>query len=103
MHETFIRAIHDKKKIIITFFSNEDGHILRRECAPFDYGPSKRYKDKSPRYHMFDYTSDSGSHVLSILPNQLKSITITDEDFDPSELVSWTPQWHIQRDWGRVS
>lgn len=103
MHDIFIKAIHEKKIIIVTFFSKEDGHTLKRLCAPFDYGPSNRYKDKSPRYHMYDYSSDTGSHVLSILPEQLKEVVMTDESFDPLDLVSWTPNWHIERDWGRVS
>ncbi|WP_338542309.1 hypothetical protein [Paenibacillus tundrae] len=104
MHELFLQAINEKRKIMVTFFSNEDGHSLKRLCAPFDYGPSNKYKDKSPRYHMYDYTSDSGSHVLSILPGQLKEILLTDEYFNPLDLVTWNnPKWHVQRDWGIVS
>lgn len=103
MHEIFLKAIHEKKKIEVAFFSKEDGRILERLCAPFDFGPSNKYKDKSSRYHMFDYTSDKGSHVLSILPNQLKEITITNESFDPLVLVTWSPKWHIPRNWGSAS
>lgn len=103
MHDTFMTALHSKKKICITFYSKEDGHTLERICAPFDYGPSRRSKDQSSRYHMYDYTSDSGSHVLSILPAQLKSIAITEDLFDPLDLVKWSPNWFIERDWGSVS
>ncbi|WP_419892075.1 hypothetical protein [Paenibacillus xylanexedens] len=100
----FLQAINEKRKIMVTFFSNEDGHSLKRLCAPFDYGPSNKYKVKSPRYHMYDYTSDSGSHVLSILPGQLKEILLTDEYFNPLDLVTWNnPKWHVQRNWGIVS
>ena len=50
MHEDFLRAIHNKNIIVIRFNSNEKG-IISRKCIPFDFGPSRRYKDKQDRYH----------------------------------------------------
>ena len=102
-HGIFIQGIHDKKKIRLTFLSKEDEAILVRLCAPMDFGPSSRAKVKVDRYHSWDYESDTGPHTLSLLPNQIKSIDLTDEEFDPAEFVEWTPNWLVSRDWGIYS
>lgn len=99
-HGVFIQGIHDKKKIRLTFLSKEDEAILVRLCAPMDFGPSSRAKVKVDRYHLWDYESDTGPHTLSLLPNQIKSMELTVEEFDPIEFVTWTPNWLISRDWG---
>jgi hypothetical protein len=103
MRDRFIAAIHSKNKVSATFFSKEDGHTLVRRCAPMDFGPSRRAKDKSDRFHMWDYDSDEGRHTLSLLPNQLVSIEVLTESFDPGEFVTWPPNWFIKRDWGPFS
>ena len=102
-HDVFIQGIHDKKKISLSLFSKEDVAILIRSCAPMDFGPSSRAKVKADRYHLWDYESDTGPHTLSLLPDQIKSMELTDEDFDPVEFVKWTPNWIIKRDWGQFS
>ena len=95
----FLHRINDKKKIRLTFLSKEDEAILVRLCAPMDFGPSSRAKVKVDKYHLWDYESDTGPHPLPLLPNQIKSMELTVEDFDPGEFVSWTPNWLISRDW----
>lgn len=106
MQNDFIKAIHDKKKVQLTFFSKDDGHSLVRLCAPMDFGPSRRATDKSDRYHLWDYESDTRNHVLSLLPSQVQLITVTDESFEPSEFIAWDTDkspWFIDRDWGQYS
>lgn len=99
----FINAIHERWKIRVTFFSKEDGGNLTRLCAPMDYGPSRRAKEKNDRYHMWDYDSDTGRHTLSLPPEQIVNIELLEETFNPSEFVTWTPNWIISRDWGVFS
>ena len=101
--DNFIQAIHEKQKIQLSFYSKEDGHVLIRKCAPMDFGPSRRAKNKSDRYHMWDYESDTKNHVLSLLPDQVHNITVIEENFDPSEFVAWQPNWFVARDWGTYS
>ena len=102
-HQVFIDAITSLNKVTLTFFSKEDGHSLTRLCAPMDFGPSRRAKDKSDRFHFWDFTNDVGSHTLSLNPHQVQSIEILNDDFDPSEFVKWKPNWIISRDWGEYS
>lgn len=105
-HDAFIRAIHDRRKVRLRFNSKEDGQTLVRVCAPMDYGPSRRGTDRSDRYHLWDYESDTRPHPISLPPNQIVSMDVLDEIFDPSEFVTWNlvrSPWWIARDWGRVS
>jgi hypothetical protein len=107
-HQAFISGIGNRTKVILTFVSQEDaGRQLTRTCAPMDFGPSRRTKDPSDRYHFWDYDSDSpgGRHTLSLVPTQVVSIEPTDEGFDPAEFISWGPpyRWFYARDWGEFS
>lgn len=71
-----------------------------------DYGPSRRTKDNFDRFHSWDYESDEKNHTLSLLPNQIQSIVVLDEPFNPSEFITWDTKkspWHVPRDWGEHS
>lgn len=104
-HAVFIEALEGLRKLTLTFDSKEDGHSLVRLCAPMDFGASTIAANKSVRYHFWDYDSDSagGSHPLSLLPQQVRSIVATDISFEPSEFVTWAPRWIYARDWGAFS
>ena len=103
MEKSFVGAIHSKNKVILTFHSKEDGHSLTRTCAPMDYGPSTRAHNKSDRFHFWDYDSDTAKHTLSLLPEQVISIEVLPEKFDPAEFVTWQTNWIVKRDWGTYS
>lgn len=103
MKNKFIQAIHDKNKLKVVFFSKEDNSLLTRICAPMDYGIGTRIKDSIPRFYLWDYTSDTKSHTLPLKMEQIKSIEVLDEIFDPAGFVKWSPNWIIPRDWGKYS
>lgn len=102
MHSTFLKAIENRFIVKIRLRSNEKG-VIERTCIPFDFGPSRKYKDGISRYHFHDLDSPDGSHNLSIKPDQLLEINLTDETFDPALYVKWTPNWFVKRDWGQYS
>ncbi len=105
-HELFIASINSQRRILLTFYSKEDGRQLVRSCAPMDYGPSRRAHDKSDRYHFWDYDSDTGRHTLSLLPSQIVQMTPLQDGFEPAEFVTWnvrTSPWFISRNWGSYS
>jgi hypothetical protein len=79
----FLEALHGMKKIRVEFYSKENGRQVVRICAPMDFAPSRRAKDKTNRFHFWDFTSDVGAHTLSLLPNQLQSIEVLEDSFDP--------------------
>lgn len=103
MNENFVQAINEKKLVLLKFDSYEKG-IITRTCVPFDFGPSRRYKDGQNRYHFYDLDSPSSNHNLSILPAQIINIQILDELFEPGNYVTWSPiKCFLQRDWGKFS
>jgi hypothetical protein len=102
-HAVFVESLASKHRVRLTFFSKEDRTHLVRTCAPMDFGPSRRAKDGFDRYHFWDFDSDSGSHVLSLLPNQIVQIAQLEDTFDPAGFVTWTPAWFLPRDWGQFS
>ncbi|ABI81780.1 hypothetical protein Pcar_3159 [Syntrophotalea carbinolica DSM 2380] len=99
----FIQAIHDLRKVKLSFFSKEDGRVVERTCAPMDFGPSRRAKNKADRYHLWDYDSDTKQHVLSLLPGQVQNIEVLESSFKPSEFVTWATDWVVPRNWGTYS
>jgi len=102
-HRLFLQALHNKKKVKVKINSKEKG-IIERVCVPFDFGPSRRAKDNKKRYHFCDLDSPDGIHVLSILPEQLISIELLDEGFEPADYITWKKiMWFIPRDWGEFS
>src|SRR6266498_5042022 len=99
--EQFIQAIHDKRKIRLTFYSKEDRSTLVRTCAPMDFGPSRRAKLKNDRFHFWDYDSDARVHTLSLSPEQIANIEVLNEHFDPREFITWDTKqspWFVTRD-----
>lgn len=106
MKNDFIKAIHTKNKILLHFFSKEDGIVLARTCAPMDFGPSRRTVEKNDRFHLWDYDSDTKRHTLSLNLGQIQSMEILNEEFNPAEFVTWDTKkspWFIERDWGVYS
>jgi hypothetical protein len=104
--DSFVKAIRERKIVIVRFFSKEDGMTTERKCVPLDYGPSRRARLKNDRFHFWDLESDKGSHVLSLNPEQVKMIIILDDRFQPEEIVVWNTKkspWFVKRDWGDVS
>jgi hypothetical protein len=102
IHSDFLEGIHNKKMLIVTLNSKEKG-IITRTCVPFDYGPSRKYQDCLPRYHFYDLNSPDGQHNLSIPLEQLIKIEVSTDTFEPSDYISWTTNWLVERDWGDYS
>ena len=101
-HDVFVKAIHDKKKVRIAFFSHEDRCELTRVCAPWDFGVFKRYKDKIERYLLWDYESEEGPHILPIRKPDLHSAVELPEQFDPRRIENIDKPgyfWLLPRQW----
>ena len=99
-HEQFIEAIKERKKVCVRFYSKADSGVIDRVCAPMDYGPGAGIPDGVNRYSLWDYTSNNGSHTLSLLPEQVLDLRALGEVFDPTQIEVRPPHWFITRDWG---
>ncbi len=104
--DDFIQAIRERQKVKVQFYSKEDNCNLSRTCAPMDYGPSRRAKEKNDRLHLWDFDSDTGQHMLSLNLEQVLTLEILEEKFDPEDFVTWdtaSSPWFVPRDWGNRS
>ena len=104
----FRKAIDQLWLVEVSFFSHEDGKVIRRKCVPLDFGPSRRTASTAKRYHFMDLESDSQPkyHVLSLLPEQVSSLKLLDEHFKPANYITWDLKkspWFLPRDWGQFS
>lgn len=97
--QDFLEALHACRKVRLGFYSKKDGALISRVCAPLDYGPSRIGRDVADRYHLWDYESPRGRHPLQLLPEQVHSLEILTSTFDPAVVVTWEPNWCVQRDW----
>ena len=106
MHEEFIQAIHNKRKIRLSYYADKHGKVITRLCIPYDFGPSRRDKIKKNKYHFHDLEGSEGPHTTSILPEKIREIEVLDQNFDPEHYVTWDTEkspWHVKRDWGEYS
>jgi len=102
-HKHFIEAIHAKTKVCVRFYSLADSSVIDLVCAPMDYGPPVGGQDGVNRYWLWDYTSNTGSPILGLGPDQVLDMRVLGEAFDPAELITPPPTWSIPRDWIRPS
>jgi hypothetical protein len=98
-HKEFIEAIKEKRKACLRFYSRADSGIIDLVCAPLDYGPGAGLQDGVNRYWFWDYTSNNGSHILTLLPEQILDLSLLGAMFDPAGFSAPAPTWSIPRDW----
>ena len=98
-HKQFIDAIREQKKVCLRFYSKADSGVIDLVCAPMDYGPGTAIQDGVNRYWLWDYTSNNGSHTLSLLPEQVLDLRALGAEFDPGVFGIPAPLWSIPRDW----
>jgi hypothetical protein len=102
-HKQFIEAIQQKKKVCLRFYSTADSGVIDLVCAPMDYGPIGEPPGDVNKYQLWDYTSNTGSPVLVLLPGQVLDLRLLGELFDPAQIGFVPARWHIARDWGLPS
>lgn len=102
-HDEIVRAIEGLRRVRVQFHSKEDGGVaLTRDCAPMDFAASRSAHDQTPRYHFWDFESDSGKpHTLSLRAAQIHSVEVLDSGFEPETFVTWPTNWAVPRTtWG---
>lgn len=101
--EDFVQGIHEQRLAEVTFLGIVDGLVRSRTCAPMDVGVSRRKGEQRERFHLWDFDSPDGSHTLSLLPEQVLSFKLLEQNFLPGQFVTWSPNWWLARDWGSFS
>jgi hypothetical protein len=83
-HAEFLAAVKDHRKIWLRFYSTPDSGLLDRVCAPLNYGLGGEIQDELNRYWLWDYASNTGSHTLGLLPQQIVELRVLGDVFDPA-------------------
>lgn len=99
-HQQFIEAISQRKKVCVRYYSQPDSGVLDRVCAPMDYGPGGEMHHGLNRYWLWDYASNTGTHTLGLLPQQIVDVQVLGDVFDPADFGVRASPWSIPRDWG---
>jgi hypothetical protein len=84
-HAQFIQAIQEKKKVWVKFYSKADSGVLEHTCAPLEYGPGHGVRDGVNRYWLWDDASNTGSHTVGLLPQEIVDLTVLGAVFDPAQ------------------
>jgi hypothetical protein len=98
-HPCFVAAVNEKKKVWVRFYSAVDNGVLERVCAPMDYGQGGEAPGGQHRYWLWDYKSNTGSHILGLVPQQIVELQVLGDVFDPAEFGVEPWLWSIPRDW----
>lgn len=99
MRNTFIKAIHDRKKILVHFFSPDDREILVTKCAPIDCWSVNGGESSRISYDLWDYEAPGNQGAMTLPEELIVNIEILDEPFDPAEFADWPRRWVVARDW----
>lgn len=86
-HDIFVKSIRDKKKIKLTFVSNEHGDTRDGLFGPIFYSTSVA-GDDSDCYYLWDFESSTGNHFLGLPPSQITRMELTKEPFDLVEFFT---------------
>lgn len=99
-HNIFVQAIKSKKKVKLTFYSEEDGSKLAIQCAPMDYSPARRAKDISECYYfwcsdeeLYSFETDKSNRALQMPADRIVGMEPTEDKFDPAEFSTANTNW----------
>jgi hypothetical protein len=105
-HAAFLQAIQDKRLVTVTFFHVKDDAERTLTCAPLDFGPLRGSKDQRPRYQLWDVEAKRPPFNVTMLPEDLRTLVVSDTPFDPKDIIRWAFKpnaWSTPRDWGPFS
>ncbi|MHC4460828.1 MAG: hypothetical protein ACYS6W_04065 [Planctomycetota bacterium] len=90
-HSIFIRAITDKRKVKLVFLSDAGGNKAEKLCGPLLYSPSipgDETGEESDCYYFWDLESSAGKHVLGFPSNNIVSMELNEEAFNPKDFTT---------------
>ena len=101
-HQVFLDALRDKRQLTISFFDKKENKDRTCTCAPLDFGPLRGQKEPAPHYQLWDMAPKKKPYNITVLPEDVKSMTVLDATFDPGAIITWNfkpKAWAVERDW----
>ncbi len=94
-------AIGQKRKCYVRYKSDPEAPVEAYLVAPFDVKPGKTPATRANDY-LWVYSYQHG-HVISLRLGGVLGVELSEETFDPAELImDWEkkkPEWNVPRDW----
>jgi len=94
-------AIGQKRKCYVRYKSDPEAPVETYLVAPFDVKPGKTPATRANDY-LWVYAYQHG-HVISLRLGRVLGVELSEETFDPAELImDWEekkPEWNVPRDW----
>ena len=90
-HDKFIRAVKDRRKVIVTYFSGQFNLNLTSLCVPLEYEPSGG-EEEPDSYYLWDPLGEIGERVLGLPASQIMYMELSDDTFEPDEYI--VPERH---------
>lgn len=89
-HGIFVRAINERRKVVLNYFDDEHRLNPDRVCIPLYYSPSRTEEGDFDCYYLWDLKNDIGKRFLGLPPSRIVSIEIelTEETFDAAEYIA---------------
>ena len=88
-HDIFLKAVEDHRKILLTFSTDPHGGNKVRLVGPIYYGLSRLAEDSLKRYHFWDLQRNQTDNLLNLLPYQIVSMKLTEEDFNLADSITY--------------
>jgi predicted DNA-binding transcriptional regulator YafY len=94
-------AIHQKRKVYVRYRPDPQGPVETYQVACLDVKPGKTPATRANDYlWVYSYEHES---VISLRLGRVLGVELSEETFDPAELMAdWKqkePEWNVQRDW----
>jgi len=90
-HHIFVRAIKDKKKVLLDYFDEKIKLNFAKLCVPVHYKSSRTEGGDLDCYYLWDSGGKIGERFLGLSPSQIISMELTEETFDPQKIISMEP------------
>ena len=85
-HEVFIRGIEQKRRLKVTYLSDERREKLIRRCGPLYYSRGKTEADELECYYLWDFEADEGYNFLALSPGRIIGMELTVDAFSIEEV-----------------
>jgi len=85
-HEIFIRGIEQKRRLKVTYLSDERREKLIRRCGPLYYSRGKTEADELECYYLWDFEANEGHNFLALSPGRIIGMELTTDAFSIEEV-----------------
>ncbi|GAH42700.1 unnamed protein product, partial [marine sediment metagenome] len=75
-HDIFVRAINDRRKVVLNYLNDKHRLNCNRLCVPVYYSPTPTEEGDFDCYYLWDLKDDIGKRFLGLPPSQIMSMEL---------------------------